>query len=285
MYEHGQIWTAVGPDGTTIVFNDGLSGLYLEDITGFDSADVRQNVEVLPEADGAVAGNGYYGSRPVTLNGKVIASTAAERNNVIVNMQRALRGLRGDIVLKSQPSGLPAMQATARLTNVRVTGGYVKNFLISLVCPDPRFYSQTVNITTATGVTPTPGASFPWAFPVNFGGGSGATLAINVTNAGNFPTPPTIRIYGPAAGPQIVNAATGDLVDLYALTLAAGEYVDLDFSARTVVRNDGANQYANVRFPGSTWFNLEPGSTTVQIFAVGAGATTGIDVSWRDAWA
>src|SRR3954470_7969212 len=148
MYETGAQWTSTSPDGaTTVTFNDGASGLYLESVTGFDSPDVRQNIDVLPEADGSVAGNFFFGSRPVTLNGKVIAPTAASRNNVVVNLQRAVRGLRGDVTLKSQPQGLPAMQATARLNNMRVSGGYVKDFQIALICPDPRMYSQTLNTT------------------------------------------------------------------------------------------------------------------------------------------
>jgi len=285
MYEQGAVWTISGPDGTTVVFNDGVSGFYLESVTGFDSPNVRQNIADLPEFDGAVAGDSYFSSRPVTLSGKIAGSSAAQRNSLVVALQRALRGLRGDVTLMSTPQGLPAMQATGRLDNVRVTGGYVKDFQISLVCPDPRIYSQALNAVSATGTASTPGAAFPWSFPVTFGGGAGATLSVSVTNAGNFTTIPTVRVFGPALGPQVENADTGESVFLDGLTLATGEYVDLDFGARTVTKQDGTNEYSTVRFPGSTWFTLDPGSTAVQLWASGGSASTGIEVLWRDSWA
>src|SRR4051812_4706166 len=266
MYETNAQWTITAADGTTVVFNDGASGLYIESVTGFDSPDVRQNIDVLPEADGSVAGNFFFGSRPVTLNGKILDPTAAGRNVKFVNLQRAVRGLRGDVTLKSTPQGLPAIQTTARLNNLRWSGPFVKDFQLSLICPDPRIYSQTLNTNSAIGVAVTPGASFPWAFPVNWGGGSGATLAVNVTNAGNFSTPPVVTVRGPAVGPQITYAATGESVYLDSLTLASGEYVTVDFGAHTATRSDGTNQYYRVRFPGSMWFTLAPGSSTVQLF-------------------
>src|SRR3954469_23136222 len=285
MYETNAQWTITAADGTTVVFNDGASGLYLESVTGFDSPDVRQNIDVLPEADGSVAGNFFFGSRPVTLNGKIAANTAAGRNVAVVNLQRAIRGLRGAATLKSTPQGLPAMQTTARLNNIRVSGAFVKDFQLSLICPDPRIYSQTLNTNSAIGIAVTPGASFPWAFPVNWGGGTGATLAVNVTNAGNFSTPPTVKVIGPAIGPQITNATTGESLYLDGLTLAAGEYVTVDFGNHTATRSDGTNQYYRVRFPGTVWFTLQPGSSTVQLWASGATSATELDVSWRDAWA
>lgn len=285
MYETAATWTIVGPDGTTIIFNDGSSGLYLETVTGFDSPNVRQNVEDIPEFDGAIAGDAYFGSRPITLSGKVAASSAAQRNATVVNMQRALRGLRGDVTLQSQPQGLPAMQTTARLDNVRFTGGYVKDFQIALICPDPRIYSQTLNTGAASGVAATPGASFSLAFPINFGGGSGATVTVNVTNDGNFTTFPVITVHGPAVNPQIRNGNTGESLFLDGLTLATGDYVVLDFSARTVTDGTGANRYSKVRFPGSIWFTLDPGSSAIQLFTSGASAATELDIAWRDAWA
>lgn len=286
MLEYSQQWTLVGPDGTTVIFNDGISGLILEDVAGFDGAPVRLNVEDLPESDGAVAGDSYLGQRPVTLTGRVAAASASARNATVVSLQQALRALKGDLTLKSQASGLPAMQAKARLAApLRLSGGYVKAFQIALVCPDPRIYSQTLNQGVATGAVSAPGASFSWVFPVNFGGGTGATQVVNVTNAGNFATAPIVRVWGPIANPQITNATQALSLYLDSLTLVAGEYVDVDLGARTVTKSDGSNLYSKVRFPGSSWWTLNPGSSTVQLWGTGTSGSTELDVSWRDAWA
>lgn len=259
--------------------------MWLEAATGFDSPNVRQNINDLPEYDGAVAGDAYFSSRPITLSGKIAASSAAQRNNTVVKMQQALRGLRGDVTIKSQPQGLPAMQVTARLDNFRFSGGFVKDFQIALTCPDPRIYSQTVNTTSVFAIPSVAGASFPWIFPVSWGGGSGAAATTNVVNAGNFSTPPTIRLWGPMQDPQITNAATLESVFLDGLTLNSGDYVDLDFNKRTAVKNDGTNLYSSVRFPGSSWFLLVPGTNPIQLFAAGTTSLSEVSVTYRDAWA
>jgi hypothetical protein len=289
MYEHGQTWTIIGDDGTTVILDGGGASdsvFRLEQVTGFDGPNVRQNIEELPELDGAIAGDFFFGARPVTFRGRIIASTAADRNFNVTNLQRALRGLRGDVTLKSQASGLPAMQATARLEQpLRVTGGYVKEFLIALVCPDPRMYSQTLNSSSATGVATVPGAAFPWAFPVSFGGGTGQTLTLSVTNAGNFDTPPILRVTGPLRDPIIRNSTPAQVsIGLGNVVLGSGNWIEIDMGARTVVRDDGVSLYDRVGFPGTDWWQLVPGSNTVDLFASDTTAATTLTVTWRDSW-
>jgi hypothetical protein len=286
MYEYSQVWTLVGPDGTTVIFNDGSSGLWLEDVTGWDSPTIRTNVEDLPESDGAVASDAWLGQRPWTMKGKVAASSAAGRNAAVVSMQQALRALRGDLVAKSQPCGLPAMQASARIADFKLSGGYVKDFIISLISPDPRAYSQALNTQQATGIASIPGAAFNWAFDVNFGGGSGATVNINASNAGNIEAPAVFRVWGPITGIQVKNGTSGDSIYVDNVTLIAGEYIDIDTGARTVTKNDGTNLYNRVRFPGSVWWRMKPGSNSIQLWATsGTTSQTELDAIWRDAWA
>lgn len=283
MYEHGQTWTIEHPDGSTFQLNAN-NGVYLEEVTGFDSPTVRPNVEDLPEADGAVAGDYFYGSRPVTLRGRIGNVTASDRNQLVMNLQRATRGLRQNIVLRSQPSGLPEMRVQARLEGLRVTGGFVKEFLISLNCADPRIYSQALNALTAIGSTTSTGAAFPWSFPVNFGGGIATALSVTANNAGNSESPPVVRVWGPLDNPVLHNDTYGDLFYLDNLQLGAGQFVDVDMSARTVTRSDGTSAYDKVRFPASAWWTLRPGSNLIRVFGSNEGAGAEIDVSWRDSW-
>jgi hypothetical protein len=233
-----------------------------------------------------VFGDAFYGHRSVTLTGKIGANfSASDRNTALLNLQRALRGLRSSFTLKSTASGLPAMQCSGRLEALRVSGSYLKDFQIQVVCADPRIYSQALTTLMASGTVTTPGAAFPWAFDVNWGGGTGATQAVNPTNVGNFTAPCTLVVWGPCSSPQITNATTGESIYIDSLTLAAGEYVTVDTLARTVVKNDGTSVYAKVRFPGTTWFGLAPGSNTIQLWATATTAATELDCSWRDTWA
>lgn len=265
-------------------FNAG-GDLILEDVGGFDSPNIRQNLADLPEADGAIAGDFFLSSRPVTMSGRIVSSSAAQRNSVVAQMQRAVRALRADLTISTQPQGMPAMQATARLDNLRIGPGYVKTFQLSLVCPDPRFYSQTLNSQAATSSVSTAGAAFPWSFPVGFGGGTGGTANLSASNAGNIDTYPLIRVYGPVSNPQIENHTTGQWLYVDNVTLAAGEYIDIDVKERTVVSNAGANLFSHVRFPDSSWWTLPPGGSTIQLWASSSSTGVELDVSWRDAWA
>lgn len=285
MFEHDQVWTIVGPDGTTAVFNDGLSGLHLEEVTGWDSPAIRVNLEDLPEEDGAAAGDFFYGARPWTMRGRVIAPTAAARNVTISNLRRTLRALRSDLTAKTQPSGLPAMQAAARIESLRLAGGYAKEFLIGLVSPDPRAYSQALHTEDAQGAAAAAGAPFPWVFPITFGGSSGSTLSLTATNAGDIEVAPLLRIVGPAKNPQLRNGSTDQWLYVDGLELAAGQWLEVDMAARTAVRDDGTSAYHLVRFPSSSWWTLRPGSNSVELWATGTDGTTVLEAIWRDAWA
>lgn len=272
-----------GPSGT-LTFNGGTNGLYLEEISGFDSPSVRSNVEDIPEGDGATAGDFYYGRRAWTMRGRVVGQTANERNLSVSILQQNLRGLRSDFTLKSAPLGLPAMQMTGRVDQLRVTGGFVKEFQISGISPDPRFYSQQQHIQVATGQASSPGASFPWAFPVDFGGASGATVEVDCPSGGNFETPPLLRISGPISSPLVGNAETGEAIYLDGVTLSSGEYAEIDMGARTVLHSNGTNLYRYLRFPGSVWWQLQPGANTIQLWGGGTTTQTELSVIWRDAW-
>lgn len=287
MYEHGSAWTIVGPDGTTVTFNTPGSPFYLEAISGFDGPNVRTSVEDRPEYDGAVAGNFYFGSRPVTLSGRIIASSATERNLAVVSLQRALRALRTDLTVKATASGLDPMQVTGRLANPpRITGGYAKEFQISLICPDPRIYSQTLHSLTSSAASGSvTGVPWPIVWPANWGGGSGAAAIVSVTNVGNIDTPPVLRVYGAITNPEVRNNTTGMSIYVDNLVLTAGQYVDIDVAARTAVTDAAVNVYNKVRFPASDWWLINPGSNDLELRATATGAGVQLTVYFRDAWA
>jgi hypothetical protein len=286
MYESGAVWTFIGPDGSSITMNDGVLPLVLEDVTGNDSPNVRENIEDRPEDDGATAGDFFYGSRPMTWSG-VLHGDPATRNQTAIQLQSATRALRGDVTFYSQATGLPPMQASGRLQNLRITRreGIAKSFQLGIICPDPRFYSQTLHTNTGSGETAIAGASFPLVFPISFGGGSGATVTFNVTNAGNFPAPVLIRVEGTIDSPSIKNATTDQTIYVDNLTLVGGEYFDIDTSNRTIVKDDSTNLYGKVRIPASTWWQLWPGTNTIELRASSTPSTGTLTLWWRDSWA
>lgn len=288
MFEYGGQFTITGEDGTAIVANNGSSGIYLDAIDGLDSPTVRQSVDAIPEADGALASDFYYGSKSGILRGKLVAATAAARNPVAASMQRAFRALRADMTIDCTPSGMPAMRLYARTEQpLRFTGGMVKDWIVGVVAADPRWYSQATNTVNAVGAVKSPGAAFPLHFPVDFGGGSGSTLERTATNAGNFPAPVTIRVTGPVSNPLLALKETGEQFRLDGVTLASGEWIEVCTAigaARYVQNQSGADLYRYVRFPTSTWFQLAAGLNTVQLWGDGSDSSTRVDVTWRDCW-
>jgi len=220
------------------------------------------------------------------MSGKVVAETAAARNLAVVQLQRALRGLRSDLTMKSQASGLPAMQAGGRIESIRVTGGYVKEFQISIVCADPRMYSQVLNSLTGTaGSGSGLGVAWPVVWPAVWGGGSGADQVVSVVNVGNIESPPLFRVHGPVTNPEIRNTTTGTSIWIDNLVLAVGAYIDVDVANVTVVSNLGVNLYDRVRFPGSIWSLLAPGTNNLELRATASSSGVQLTVYWRDAWA
>jgi hypothetical protein len=288
VYEYGGTMLIVGDDGTTVACNDGASGITLEAIDGLEAPSVRSSVEEIPEADGAIAADAYYGEKHGTLRGRLYAATAAARNPVARDMQRALRGLRGDITLQCSPSGLAAMQLKARVDQpVRFSGGYLKDWIVGVVAADPRWYSQAEHTDFAAGQVASPGATFPWVFPVGFGGVSGATLEIPVTNAGNYYSPATLKVTGPISNPLVALKETGEVIYVDGVTLAAGKWLEISMALppnRHVLHQNGTDLYRYVRFPDSVWWQLPPGSKTVQLWGTGSTSATRLDVIWRDAW-
>lgn len=150
---------------------------------------------------------------------------------------------------------------------------------VELVATDPRIYDETqqsdsVGLPTATG-----GWSFPWSFDWSFGGGGiGGTIFAN--NAGTFPAPLTVRFDGPVTDPRITNVTLGQVLELD-LTVASGQYVELDTLARTVLLNGTANRYEALS-NASRWFDLDPGTNELAFQGTGSGST--VTVTWRSTW-
>lgn len=293
MEQIGITYTLIGPDNTTITLDGagfGSADWRLEDVEGLDSPNIRLSTEDLPEEDGAEFNPGFLGSRPVVLSGRSnpLLSLAA-RNAAMVALARASLALSADAKLRFQPDGMPALELKVRREQpLRFAGrGPSKEFLLSLVAADPRIYGQATKTAESIAIALL-GAAFDWVFDVSFGGGSGAQRELAAANDGSYQTPPVFRITGPITSPRLKNGQSLEELKLTAnggLVLAAGEWVDVDMASRTVTRNTGATEYDKVLFPGTTWWYLNPGNTTVSLFGSAFTSATRLDATWRDAWA
>lgn len=261
--EIGAVYTLTSPDALTVaVFNDPTSGNYvgaLTDVTGLDSADVRESASEMVEADGGVHGAFYFGRRPVILSGRVFGHTSiTERNARLDRARRASLGLRGDATLKWTPTAAQEVYVNVRRQQpFRESGGWVKDFMIPLVS-ELAVIQSTAVVTAAAGVAK--------------------------ENQGNWPAYPSVSITGISADPTVSDGTR--TFRTTGLSLASGETATFDMLRHTGVFTAGARngQSANryIDFATTQWPYLA-GQGTTQTFSLTGGGT--LSFGYRHTWA
>lgn len=249
------------PDGTIASFNDPTDGNYcgiLSDVTGLDSADVRESADVLVQTDGGWHGNFWYGRRPITISGVCVSPVdAADRAVKLDKIRRATNAMRVDATLTwlNNAAGSVQMQTTVRRQQpVRFTGGWNKNFQIMLVSQFAPLFSSALHVVTGSPQT--------------------------VENQGDYPSAPIIRITGASTNPVVTNTTTGLVVKFTAgFTVAVGHYVDIDILNHTLTLDGTTNIDGNLDFVLSTWPALIKGMNT---YTLTGGGT--LQLTYRDTW-
>jgi hypothetical protein len=258
--EYAAVYTLTGPDGAVAVFNDPSSGNYvgaLSEITGLDSAEVRESAQELVESDGGAHGAFYFGRRPVVLTARVFGhATLAARHARIDKARRASLALRDDAILKWTPTGAQEVFVPVRRQQpFRESGAWVKELQIPLVA-ETAVIQSTANPSVAGGVA--------------------------AENQGNYPAYPIFEITGTSTDPSVAGGGLTFVTDN--LNLASGEKVEFDMlnhrGVFTAGARDGdlANEF--IDFATTEWPYLPTGSTT---FTLSGGGT--LAVHYRHTWA
>lgn len=110
--EYAAKFILTGPNGTKAVFNDLVDVNYvgvLTDVTGLDSAEVRDGGDVLTSADGGWAGNFYYGRRPITFTGTIYGHSTVQQR---VAKMSLLTQATGALISDGNVSWLPSWRST-----------------------------------------------------------------------------------------------------------------------------------------------------------------------------
>lgn len=264
--EVGAVYTLTGPDGSVAVFNDPASGNYvgmLTEVTGLDSAEVRESAQELVEADGGSHGAFWFGRRPIVMTCRVFGhATAAARKLRIDRARRAAIAMRTDAVLTWKPSdfateGIELFTSVRRQQPFRESGAWVKELQIALVSEFAFIYNTTLK-SVATGVA--------------------------TENRGNTPAYPIVEFTGASTNPTMSDGTR--VFRTTGLNLAGGEKVEFDMSNHTGRFTAGARngQAANryIDFTTTKWAYVT-GLGTSQTFAM-TGGGTGL-IKYRDTWA
>lgn len=238
---------------------------YADDVDGWDSPAMRAAAVDKAGGQGQLVPSIEYSSRLVTIKGGLaVATTEANRYTAELALETVLRlhdptapgalTTHEDIdrsiwVLKTEKftiQDLPPGPVAPLLPY-----GWPFRFEVPLLSPDPRKY----------------GASHTLALP------SGVATA--VTNAGDYPTWPTLTITGGTNGDHIT--LSGQTVSLSNAYRPIPSPLTVNFQTGAVTDSGGVNAYSVIS--SDNWFQLIPGANSVTWTGTGT-----CSISWSDSW-
>lgn len=257
-------------------------------LRGLGSPPPRQDVRDRARRHGSVDRTRYYQARLLEITDAVLKGDPAD---VWTNLDE-LKGsfaLGTDHIVRFRRKG---MTVDERVTcKVAAELGADVNFetlgvilwSVALLAADPRIYSDVLTTARYSPTSAAGGVGLPLEFPLVFSGGTGSST-LTVTNNGNYETPPTFTVDGPAtAGFSIVNESTGEEIVTQGITLAEGDSLVIDVDAREVTLA-GTSRPDLVDASQTTWFELGAGNTLLRLHGSGFEEdVTALTVSFRDA--
>lgn len=231
-----------------------ITGGQIGKLEGWEYPTVISVIDDIPGNKGALYINSKFGRRRFSILGYVKEQDFTDR----INMGLALRQTG---VLKTMT--FTTLDDKTLQAYVEVLGFEHKynkgggSFLIDMVAPDPRFYSQTLNDTTFDN-----------------------SDTKNVTNAGNEITNPSFKLSGAGSNWTITNNTTGKSFVINR-SITGTDYITVNVENRTVLLNGTTSIFAD--FSGD-FFTLDPGVNSITTSVTGGDGTTEIHVYHRDAY-
>lgn len=257
---------------------------------------VRSQRRQRPRGHGSVDLTRYYDGRLFEVAGLVYADDEDDAQEALNELEGFL-ALNGDTVLLRWQFNGNNLGFLYEQSRVRIDGDIEYAYdvedrsrikwALTLFAEDPRRYNS-IEVggsydPTATGAFN--GIDLPAVFPLEFAG-DGANI-LEVTNDGNFPTPPVFRIWGPVTNPILDNDTTGESLTTSGLALTSSDMAEVDMAARTFKVN-GVDRPDFIDASATTWFELIPGDNALRLrgsdmVGIGSGGTTLLEVIYHDA--
>ena len=139
---------------------------------------------------------------------------------------------------------------------------FYQRLAIMLQGPEPSFYDPTAEVLNFNLGGGADAFDVPTPVPTEVGASTiDQTSTINY--AGTWLSYPTIRITGPITDAVVTNLATDEKLDFDGITIAAGDYYDIDtrYGYKTVVAKNGTNKIADLTSDSDlATFHIQPAS-------------------------
>ena len=249
-----------------LVLNDrsSLDCYWINELTGFDSADISISEQPNVQEDGATPDPGFHGGRTMTMTGyiqagsypKMLAMGRALLDSVLDLVESPMTIYAvGDVII------MPTVTINCRLadkvaidTKIQqddITGVFKRNFTMALRATSPVFKSiETKTVSIAPESVADLGRFYPRTYDLTYPtlmdsrGNTAANLnMLSVINEGNWDAQPIIRFTGPMSGIELINFTGTQSMRLIG-AIAAGDYIEINTETGTIRDSLGQNQSA-----------------------------------------
>jgi len=269
-------------DNNSFTLYDNNLGSILREFEGFEFADVKYSIDDVAGPYGSTYITSKFGRRRLSLKGDLVG------NNIFENRRLLFKALRQTGLMKLFTfTTYDDLNLQFEGEVVRMINPYthkIHEYLIEIIAPDWRFYSQTLKSFDMSQTVIQGGAAIPAIIPMSIPLNTDPETQVNniVTNEGSEITDPIFTITGPGTGFTIRNETLDKEIVLSTVLADNTEQIIIDVKNRTVETEIGGNIYPDLT--GEFW-SLIPGENELRFF-VGTGLTpdTNLNISYRDAY-
>jgi hypothetical protein len=268
-------------NNNSFTFYDNKLGSILREFSGFEFPDVQESIDDVAGPYGAVYVNSKFGRRQMTIQGDIVSPDVFTLRRTLSNALRQTGTMKLFKFITYDDLYLQFEGEVVKMVNPY--NHQVHTFMIDIVAPDWRFYSQELFSYDIGQTIVRGGISIPSNVPMSLGSPSGGNDAVDniIVNNGNEVTDPIFTLTGPGQDFSIGNVTTGKTFTL-STVLVGGDTVIIDVRNRTAIKNGITNVYPDLA--GDLW-SLAPGENELRFF-IGSGLTiaTNLNFSYRDAY-
>lgn len=244
--------------------------------SGLGTPDIRAQDTTRPRRHGVTAADDLLGARTVTFE-ITVQGTQAALEVALTALNSAFAPSPSDAWLDLRMTGSPSeysLQGRARGVEWDLSRRYtfgLADARCTFVATDPLKYGPLV--TTTIGLpSGTAGLPFPATGPFVFGAQSGGEAT--VTNSGTAAVDWTATVTGPMTTPRLEMVSLGRRVS-FDLAVATGETLVLDSRTGSALLN-GSTPRTSTLLPGSRWWQLPVGSSTIRLRAASGTGTVAL---------
>jgi hypothetical protein len=264
-------------------------GIFVQEIDA-PMPEVREVAENRTDDDGTRDTTSLFGARACSMELLVTESPRAVEDELSRYLHPRVRPylvVEDDgwsqarrLMLRTDTFDAPLTLDTARVDARRISAGWK---VPTGIWEAAETSEQTVLADSEVTEGRTYPKTYPWQYAATLS--AGASL---ITNLGSVPSHFTARLYGPCSGPRLTNETTGEQITFTtALTLGAGEYVEIDTRERTayMLSSVSASRLTYLDFEETSWWRIEPGENKVR-YAPRASTAAGSAavITYRAAW-